>query len=214
MPDWSPRNSSVTLKDCQQNWESIKSYLKGINTRVTTVEGKVWIPTVSSVPTTNLVDGQEIYYLADGTNGVVWTLKYRAAEPTYKWNFVGGPPLFTKDDTDRTTTSTTYVALTGGLTLALPLAGDYDCRIETTADIPVANSAVVLSYTIGGSSAGADVWGADTYGNTGMHTSMGVTHRHTGLAVQTLSVQGRISFNAGTATFKRQRFSAIPVRVI
>jgi hypothetical protein len=36
-------------------------------------------------------DGDEVYYAADATNGVIWHLRYRAASSSsYKWEFVGG----------------------------------------------------------------------------------------------------------------------------
>lgn len=54
-------------------------------------------PLVTTLPTTNLYDGQEVQLLVDATNSVIWRLRYRAdpAVPvTSKWEFVGGPPLF------------------------------------------------------------------------------------------------------------------------
>lgn len=46
--------------------------------------------TVTSLPA-NPIDGQECYYLADATNGVVWHLRYRSASGSaYKWEFLGG----------------------------------------------------------------------------------------------------------------------------
>jgi hypothetical protein len=48
---------------------------------------------LSSLPSSPY-DGQEIYYSADPTNGVIWHLRYRSASaPPYKWELVGGPPL-------------------------------------------------------------------------------------------------------------------------
>lgn len=43
---------------------------------------------VTSLPA-NPVDGQEIYFLADSTNGIIWHLRYRVASS--KWEYVGGP---------------------------------------------------------------------------------------------------------------------------
>jgi hypothetical protein len=81
------------------------------------------------------VDGQEIYYLADATNGIVWHLRYRAFQANgttpnpsaYKWEFLGGAPLRANVDTDQTfTAAATYVdAATVGPQITLPLAGDY-----------------------------------------------------------------------------------------
>jgi hypothetical protein len=49
--------------------------------------------TVTALPL-GIADGQECYYLASDTNGVVWHLKYRSGSASsYKWEYVGGPPL-------------------------------------------------------------------------------------------------------------------------
>jgi hypothetical protein len=97
--------------------------------------GSAWAPIagapgpalVTSLPA-GPVDGQEVYYLADGTNGVVWHLRYRAASASaYKWEFVGGPPLAAVgSDTLDTTASTTPVDLSPLVAVTVPLAGDYD----------------------------------------------------------------------------------------
>jgi hypothetical protein len=86
---------------------------------------------VTSVLPTSPVDGQECYYLADATNGVIWHLKYRAASAsTFKWEYVGGAPLFTKQTvTNSSITTTTATAFTNRPSdITLPLAGDYDVR--------------------------------------------------------------------------------------
>src|SRR4051794_15998509 len=45
---------------------------------------------VSALPSSPS-DGQVVNYLADGTNGIVWRLRYRAASGSaYKWEYVGG----------------------------------------------------------------------------------------------------------------------------
>jgi hypothetical protein len=59
------------------------------------------------------------------TNGIVWTLRYRSGGGTYKWEFVGGPPMYVQVATARTTLSSSYGALTDAVEITLPLAGDY-----------------------------------------------------------------------------------------
>jgi hypothetical protein len=60
--------------------------------------GTIWVPAgppplVTSLPGSP-VDGQEVYYLADDANGIIWHLRYRAARAdAYKWEYVGGPPM-------------------------------------------------------------------------------------------------------------------------
>lgn len=74
-------------------------------------------------------DGQEVYFVADATAGVVWHLRYRAASGSaYKWEVVGGPPLLAEVTTAETPGSNAaYVDLTTvGPQVTVPLAGEYD----------------------------------------------------------------------------------------
>lgn len=76
------------------------------------------------------VDGQEVYYAADATNGVIWHLRYRAAQAApYRWEFVGGPPLSVNLSQAEASTSGTHNAYQdlndGTFGATLPLAGVY-----------------------------------------------------------------------------------------
>jgi hypothetical protein len=44
------------------------------------------------------VEGQVVDFLADATNGVIWRLRWRSAGGTYKWEFIGGSPMFQEVD--------------------------------------------------------------------------------------------------------------------
>lgn len=87
-------------------------------------------PFVSSLPS-SAADGQEIYYQADGTNGVIWHLRYRSgSSSSYKWEFIGGPPLTSASNETTTTgvniSNVTWSSIDGNdPTLTVPLAGDY-----------------------------------------------------------------------------------------
>jgi hypothetical protein len=80
-------------------------------------------------------DGDEYIYVADATLGVVWHFKYRSASASsYKWEFVGGPPMSNEINNAaypgasevRAGSSPTYGNLTTtGPSVTLPLAGDY-----------------------------------------------------------------------------------------
>ena len=95
------------------------------------------IPLVSSLPS-NPADGQEVYYLADATNGVIWHLRYRAASASaYKWEFLGGSPLYSHIATQEGRSSASPGDLaTLGPDVTPPLAGDYHvswgCRMQVT----------------------------------------------------------------------------------
>jgi hypothetical protein len=86
------------------------------------------IPVVANLPT-NPNDGDEIYYLADAANSVMWHLRYRAASVSAnKWDFLGGSPL--SSVTPAATAVTTAGAGFGQTAFAttgfnLPLTGLY-----------------------------------------------------------------------------------------
>lgn len=90
------------------------------------------IPVATSIPTSP-ADGDEFYYVANGTAGVVWSFRYRAASSSsYKWELVGGSFLVARTNTLETeTTTASYGDLSGGATgpsIVLPLAGDYEIQ--------------------------------------------------------------------------------------
>src|SRR5262252_441821 len=88
------------------------------------------VPLYTSLPASP-VDGQVIDYLADATNGVVWRLRYRAASSSsYKWEFIGGPPLH-KEYLAYESFASYQPNTWGGISandpsVTVPLAGDYD----------------------------------------------------------------------------------------
>lgn len=94
--------------------------------------GTSFVTTLPSSP----VDGQEIYYQADGTNGVIWHLRYRAASAsTYKWELVGGPPLMSQvlgDNFAGTITANAWVAIGTDPSITAPLAGEYVAEHSTS----------------------------------------------------------------------------------
>ena len=172
-------------------------------------------PLVTSLPS-NAIDGQEVRYLADNTNGIIWNFRYRAGSPsTYKWEFIGGAHLASLTGGVESTTSNSYVALaTAGPVITLPLAGDYDVTaLCDGANVAGTTYAGVMSYDVGGTSAN-DAWGAWTlvvgpgYGNTTTYT-----YRHTGLAASTTLTSKYKSPQSVQVYFARRRLSAIPVRV-
>jgi hypothetical protein len=80
---------------------------------------------VTSLPTSP-IDAQEVYYLADNANGLVWHLRYRAASASaYKWECVGGPPL---NVSSGNVVGLNFAAgvVVPGLALTAPLTGAYD----------------------------------------------------------------------------------------
>jgi hypothetical protein len=117
----------------------------------------VQLPLITSVAAFFAItptDKQEIYFLADATNGVIWHLRYRAfladgvtPNPSpYKWEYVGGGPLTSEIVTSQTrTASTAYTDLaTVGPSILLPLAGDY--MFEMAAQLITPNTAQTVAF--------------------------------------------------------------------
>jgi microcystin-dependent protein len=85
-------------------------------------------PRVTALPGSPF-DGQEIAYVANAVQGIVWHLKYNpgSASP-YKWEFLGGGSLYHNVPTDqgRVGGGAAGDLATIGPTLSPPLAGDYE----------------------------------------------------------------------------------------
>jgi len=175
-------------------------------------------PLVSSLPGTP-VDGQEIYYLADPTNGVIWHLRYRAASASpYKWEFVGGSELRAWVGTGDTTTSPTLGNLvsTPGPTIFNPLVGDYLVRAgcQCGPASAIQNASIGLTSTL--SPAPGDNQHTISLGGAGWYGLMEMTRVVTLTAVGQVAggfVQMQYATNAGTATFSRRVMTMYPLRV-
>lgn len=147
--------------------------------------------------------------------GTTWAFRYNGASTSsYKWEFVGGPPLFAEDADDGTTTSTSYGDLTGssvGPAVALPLAGDWDVRIESRSNQSNVDFAK-MSYAIGGTAAvDADAL-TPSYNSGNERHHLVRTRRKTGLTAVTLTCKYAVG-GAGTATYDFRSIAAWPVRV-
>ena len=97
-------------------------------------------PRVTSLPSPQY-DGQEIVYVADAANGVLWRLRYNAGSASaYKWEFVGGSAL--RQYVAAATGAigvTGYAVMGGGPVLTLPLSGDYDVAFGAFGGVTAAN---------------------------------------------------------------------------
>lgn len=163
-------------------------------------------------------DGQRIFYVADATNGVIWHLRYRSGSAsTYKWEFLGGPPLYAEVQTGEATTSTTYADLaTLGPGVTVPLAGDYNVEIGCQASISTLTAAAIMSYAIGGTAASDDdqirVRSPDATGSNNLGATVARTRRKTALAASTL-LRAKYKASSGTGTFTYRWMRVVPVRV-
>jgi hypothetical protein len=171
------------------------------------------------------VDGQEIFFLADPTNGVVWHLKYRAGSSSaYKWEYVGGSAIRHRIDTDETVAEQASLAYvnpaTVGPQLALPLAGDYTYAM--TANIYVASETGNAAAYVGLSIAAAVPVAPDVMQWPGWVTGefgAAVTLNRTGSLLNQPISQALLmkyyfaSTAAGTAHVRWRELQITPIRV-
>lgn len=168
------------------------------------------IPNVAALPA-NPVDGQEVYYFANSS--VFWHLRYRAA--ITKWDFLGGPPLFSEVATAQATTTFAWQDLaTIGPQLTNPLAGDYivaeGCEVSGQID-----GAYVwgIGLKIGASTPAYDMRGSGMYSATltGFH-NLSRTRQLTDLAASTLL---KLQYQSATrhGVYASRFLSLLPVKV-
>jgi hypothetical protein len=169
---------------------------------------------VTALPS-NEADGMEIYFEADGTNGVVWHLRYVAA--LTKWVYLGGASLVHEVAGAETTTSTTYADLSGGATgptITLPLAGGlWEISIGAGMSHSVATTPVWMSFAIGGSAA-ADTEGfvAASPSTAGGSEACSRTMRRSVATAAVLLSKYKASA-AGTLTSARRFMTVRPVTI-
>ena len=158
-------------------------------------EAKLAPARVTSLPGSPF-DGQEVFYAADAANGVLWHLRYRAAASgSYKWEFVGGPPMNAVVLADEGTASGSLTDLTtNGPSITMPLAGDYVFDFGAYAYMTgTAPQGVIIAVSING---GAPAAGTD------------ISHAWTAISIQN-QIFKRTRINVGTAGHTaRLRYSA------
>lgn len=178
--------------------------------------GDLGVPLVDYLPTAlQAYDGQVIDYLADATNGVVWRFRYRAASgSSYKWEFIGGPPLSSVVATSESRSNSSYGALTTpGPSVTVPLAGDYDISLAARMISPSGQLAQ-FSYDIGGTGAvDGDALHAGGSASTVDAFIGRPDNRKTIAAASTVLLAKYRSTSGGAATFSDRRISIRPVRV-
>lgn len=170
-------------------------------------------PLVTSLPS-NAIDGQEVRYLVDNTNGIVWNFRYRAGSSSaYKWEFIGGRPLSVGTPySTESTASASYVDLASGPQISIPLAGDYDIMIQGN----MTSSSTgwgAQSYAIGTATASDDeaIWtgvAGPGYQNSGM-----AQRRKTITTAGTILTMKYKSPQSISIGYAYRRFDVTPVRV-
>jgi hypothetical protein len=110
--------------------DTLQQTLADYERRLQDQERRPILPTLVTALPENSVDGQEIIYVADAANGVVWRFRYReASSSTHKWEFVGGSSLNmgVKGGNEWTPAHINEAEIIpSGPSITVPLAGDYD----------------------------------------------------------------------------------------
>jgi len=162
--------------------------------------------------------GDEYYYTADPTNGVIWHLRYSG--PTNKWEYVGGAPLAAVQNTgtSSTLTSTTYtydITTIDGPSIIVPLAGTY--RIEFGFDASNSNNDKTIGMGLFTSSTantglinGAEL-SIPCHNNGETYTSAKFVHYYTFVTAPTIYAQFKTSGN--TATVSNRWIAIIPSKL-
>lgn len=185
------------------------------------------IPRVTSLPTTNLIDGMEVFYVADASAAVLWRLKYNEGSASaYKWEYVGGPPLY-KTGAAYASGTTTYHDFNGaGPNQALALAGDYMVTVGTSSYIASGGNAgagsaqAQISFAVGATApVDAEGFSLGSYNDGGgNYTANGgimTTRKNAIPAASTIGVRGKQinATNGRTSSYGIRWLSIVPVRV-
>lgn len=162
----------------------------------------------------SLVDESEWNYPADTTNGIVWRLKYNAGSGSaYKWEFVGGSPMFSKIDTSETVvTPTAYTdAPTVGPSVTVPRAGDYEVWIGADFASTQGNTDGFVGVKRG-AAATADVDAMSDHTGSGIHATHSRMLIITGLAASDVL---KMQYKTGSLNLVcKNRWMAVrPIRV-
>jgi len=172
------------------------------------------IPLVTDLPV-NPQDGDEVYFVADSTNGILWHFRYRAAAPSaYRWEAVGAQvPLHAETATSESTTSLSFVDLaTVGPAIALPLDGDYDVTVGARIQTASAGDGGIMSPTTATTAAtiSESAW---YQGIDGDPEATERTKRMTGQNADEAVVAKYRSVGGGSATFADRYMRVAPIRV-
>lgn len=195
-------DAHATFRDTGTGWEILDQTPQVVSS----------LPSGTGIP----FDGQEIYFLADAANGVLWRLRYRSASSSvYKWEAVGSPPPLLAEITAAEQQGTVAYAdlTTVGPSVTLPLAGDYEVAIEAHAYGTLDAQALSMSYSIGATGAvDADRALMEVNGNTARTEFMRRRRRKNALTAVTLTMK-YATVGGGTSTFHSRSIRATPFRV-
>lgn len=191
--------------------------------QVMTWNGTIWAPAaapgatfVTALPGSP-TDGQEIIYTDSLTAPTYqWRLRYVSAKASNKWIFIGGTPLQAINTASNSTTSASYVTLTGDPSITLPIAGDYHIyqNVSGNSTNQTGNRGF-SSYSVGATAA-ADQWCCSFYTDAAPHLGgASRTMVWTGLAASTVIQMKHKVFGGGTPSigFINRLIQATPIAI-
>jgi hypothetical protein len=200
--------TDASMADIQGPFNDLRDFL---NTRI------AGIPTVvtGALPGSP-ADGQEIYYLADAANGVVWHLRYRSASgSSSKWEGVGTvSPLSAETAGAVSTSSASFVDIDGTTpSITVPLAGDYMIQIGARISNNTIDGGGLMTPKIG-AAASSDGDAVVSYSSTvnAEHHASRLLRRNGLAASAVVKLQYRLA-GPGAASFARRTLQVWPVRV-
>lgn len=163
-------------------------------------------------------DGDECYYqnTAMATDGIVWHLRYRVASASaYKWEFIGGPPLYAEG------------VASGGIlwgtgawgnfptdpSITLPLAGEYVGETNTAMSATPTACTLWIGLRVAGAN---DALGGSNYYNESGHVSGGciMYHRRKFTVVAGNAVATQFMHNAGGNNNLSRSMAALEIRPV
>jgi len=166
-------------------------------------------------------DRQEVIYqsAAMATAGVSWHLRYRsAATGIYKWEYIGGPPLWSYvAASENAVSGFVWTDLTTlGPDITVPLGGDYDVVFGARQTTGPAQNTVGYSIGLATAAGGTPAITEEaTMGTAGSPFSFPFAgqHRMVGMAASGLLRMRYRGGNVAIATFAQRYMTAVPVRV-
>ena len=185
--------------------------------------GKLTAQALSTGPPSNPSDGD--IWIATGvdSNGTIWQFRYNlGSSSSYKWEFLGGPPMIATVASASTLDSASYTDPTSGTTgpaIALTRPGDYLISGVATGQINTAAADTIgVAYALSGGTtySAADVDGAIHLANDGqMNTTLCFAERlHTGLGANTtVTMKYRNANTNASSQWTGRRLLVLPVRV-
>jgi microcystin-dependent protein len=162
-------------------------------------------------------DGQEIMFLADSTNGIIWHLRYRAASASaYKWESVGPTPLFWQSTVgleNITDGSTAHDAASVDGGIVLPLAGVFVATYGAIMDAALPEGAgQVFQNIYNVTDAATTAIGLDNAVRSNNYTSNSMSAQFT-LSAANKTIRARYRTFNGVARRGQPFISIIPQRV-